>query len=170
MLLKIRPIAYSHYAVIKWKHFPHYWPFVRGTPSQRPVTQRFDIFFDLCLSKQTGRWWFETPSRSSWCHCNVPRRLQICWYSIAKSVIAMFLININSDYRNQACYPRILRNPRGIWLWLATTHIYAKMEKVPELPNYSFHRPGHICASRICVKATDVQLMGSCFWKPWTRG
>ena len=44
-------------------------------PSQRPVTRSFDIFFDLCLnkrlSKQSRRWWFETPSRPLWHHCSV---------------------------------------------------------------------------------------------------
>ena len=44
-------------------------------PSQRPVTRIFDGFFDLRLnkrmSKQSGGWWFETPSRSLWHHCNV---------------------------------------------------------------------------------------------------
>ena len=43
-------------------------------PSQRPVTQSFDVFFDLCLnkglSKQSRRWWFETLSRLLWRHCN----------------------------------------------------------------------------------------------------
>ena len=38
-----------HDDVIKWKHFPHYWPFVRE-PSQRPVTRSSDVFFDLCLN------------------------------------------------------------------------------------------------------------------------
>ena len=42
--------------------------------SQRPVTRSFDVFFDLCLnkrlSKQSWGWWFETPSRSLWRHCN----------------------------------------------------------------------------------------------------
>ena len=46
----------SHDDVIKWKHFPHYWPFVwgihRGLPAQRPVTWSFDVFFDLCLNKR----------------------------------------------------------------------------------------------------------------------
>ena len=41
-------------------------------PAQRPVTRRFDVFFDLCLnkrlSKQSRRWWFETPSRTLWRH------------------------------------------------------------------------------------------------------
>ena len=44
-------------------------------PSQRPVTLSFHIFFDLRLnkrlSKQWSGWWFETPSRSLWRHCNV---------------------------------------------------------------------------------------------------
>ena len=43
-------------------------------PSQRPVTQSFDVFFDLRLnkrlSKQSWGWWFETPLRSLWRHCN----------------------------------------------------------------------------------------------------
>ena len=34
-------------------------------PAQRPVTQSFDVFFDLRLnkrlSKQSRSWWFETP-------------------------------------------------------------------------------------------------------------
>ena len=50
-------------------------PSVTGIfPSQRPVTQSFDVFFDLCLNKrlsQSRRRWSETPSRSSWRHCNV---------------------------------------------------------------------------------------------------
>ena len=43
-------------------------------PTQRPVMQSFDVFFDMCLnkrlSKQLWGWWFETPSCPSWCHCN----------------------------------------------------------------------------------------------------
>ena len=44
-------------------------------PAQRPVTLSFDVFDDLRLnkrlSKQSWSWWFETPSRSLWRHCNV---------------------------------------------------------------------------------------------------
>ena len=43
-------------------------------PTQTPVTRSFDVFLDLCLnkrlSKQSWGWWFETPSRSLWRHCN----------------------------------------------------------------------------------------------------
>ena len=71
-----------HDAVIKWKHSPRYWPFVRGShqsllnsPSQRPVLRIFDVFFDLRLNKrlnkQSTRRWFETPLFSLWRHCNV---------------------------------------------------------------------------------------------------
>ena len=66
--------------VIKWKHFPCYWPFVRGihrspvNSPQRPVTRSFDVFFDLRpnkrLSKQSCGWWLEKLSRPLWCHCN----------------------------------------------------------------------------------------------------
>ena len=47
----------NHDDVIKWKHFPRYWTFVRGIlitgefPSQRPVTRSFAVFFDLRLNK-----------------------------------------------------------------------------------------------------------------------
>ena len=43
-------------------------------PAQRPVTRSFDVFFDLRpdkrLSKHWWGWWFETPSRPLWRHCN----------------------------------------------------------------------------------------------------
>ena len=48
-------------------------------PWQRPVTRNFDDFFNLRLnkrlSKQSRRWWFETPSCSLWRHCNVTFRI-----------------------------------------------------------------------------------------------
>ena len=43
--------------------------------AERPVTRSFGVFFDLRLnkrlSKQSWGWWFGTPSRSLWRHCNV---------------------------------------------------------------------------------------------------
>ena len=68
----------EHDDVIKWKHIPRYWPFVRrihrSFPSQRPVTRSFDVFFDLRLnkrlSKQSWGWWFEASSRPLWRHFN----------------------------------------------------------------------------------------------------
>ena len=58
--------------------FPCYWPFVRGI--QRPSVnsphkgQWRGVFFDLRLNKRLNKpswgWWFETPSRPFWRHCN----------------------------------------------------------------------------------------------------
>ena len=66
---------------IKWNHFPCYWPFVRGnhwssvnSPAQRQVTRSFDVLFEMRLNKRLSKqwwgWWFETPSRPLWHHCN----------------------------------------------------------------------------------------------------
>ena len=60
-------------------------------PSQKPVTQSFDVFYDLCpnkrLSKQWWGWWLETPSRPLWRHCNATIRhnnniVMKHWYSV----------------------------------------------------------------------------------------
>ena len=52
-------------------------PVTSEFPTQRPVTRSFDVYFDLRLNKrlseQSRGWWFETPSRSLWRHCNVDR-------------------------------------------------------------------------------------------------
>ena len=46
-------------------------------PTQRPVTRSFAVFFDLRLNqrlrKQSWGWWFDTPSRPLWRHCNEVR-------------------------------------------------------------------------------------------------
>ena len=72
----------DHDDIIKWKHFLLLLALctrnslITGEfPSQRPVTWSFDVVFDLHLnerlSKELKRWWFEMPSCSLWCHCNV---------------------------------------------------------------------------------------------------
>ena len=78
----IREITASkHDDVIKWKHFPRYWPFVRGIP-RSPVNSHtnasdpelwcfFYLRLNKHLSKESWGWWFETPSRSLWRQCNV---------------------------------------------------------------------------------------------------
>ena len=73
--------VYMHDDVIKLKHFPPYWPFVRvihrspvNSPHKGHWRGVFGVFYDLCLnkrlSKQMLRWWFETPSRSLCRYCN----------------------------------------------------------------------------------------------------
>ena len=73
----------EHDDVIKWKYFPRYWPFVRGTHrwpvnSPRKGQWRKALMFSLIcawtnvlfLSKHSWGWWFETPLRPLWRHCN----------------------------------------------------------------------------------------------------
>ena len=75
-------ITVTHYDdVIKWKHFPRNWPFVRGIHQslvnypykgqwRGALTFFFDVSMNTRISKRSRRWWFETPSRSLWRHCN----------------------------------------------------------------------------------------------------
>ena len=44
-LTSVQLTAWCNDDVIKWKHFPRYWPFVRGFHRrQRPVTRSIDVF------------------------------------------------------------------------------------------------------------------------------
>ena len=75
------PTTHTHNDVNKWKHFPRYWPFMRGihrSPVDFPHKGQWValwFIFDLCLnkrlSKQSRRRWFETQSRLlCMYHCN----------------------------------------------------------------------------------------------------
>ena len=74
------PIVFpiDHDDVIKWKHFPRYWPFVRGIhrspKGQWGGTLMFSLIcaLNIRLSKLSWSWRFETPSRPLWRHCNDP--------------------------------------------------------------------------------------------------
>ena len=72
---------YQHDDVIKWKHFPRYWPFVRGIHrsrwNNRTKASDAELWCFLWsapeknrLSKQLWDWWFETPPWSLWRQCN----------------------------------------------------------------------------------------------------
>ena len=58
-----------HDDVIKWKHFPRYWPFVRGI-HRSLIWSFFDLRPNKWLSKQWCGWWFVTLSSPLWRHCN----------------------------------------------------------------------------------------------------
>ena len=59
-------------------------PVIGELPAQRPVTQSFDVFFDLRLnarlSKQWWGLWSETPSCPLWRYCNNPCVLDLFYY------------------------------------------------------------------------------------------
>ena len=77
----LQPYENSLHDVIKWKHFPRYWPFVRGihlSPVNSPhkgqwryaLMFSFICAFNKRLGKHSWGWWFETPWRPLWRHCN----------------------------------------------------------------------------------------------------
>ena len=71
----------KHDDVIKWRHFPQYWPFARGI-HRSPMNSLhkgqwhgalmffFYLRLYIRLSEQSWDWWFETPLHPLWCHCN----------------------------------------------------------------------------------------------------
>ena len=77
---QVRPGWTYHDDVIKWKHFPRNWHFVRGIhrsrwiPRTKASDAEFDVFFDLPLNKRLSKhslgWWFETAPWSLWRQCN----------------------------------------------------------------------------------------------------
>ena len=83
-----------HDDVIKWEHFPRYWPFVRGIhrfPLNSPHKGQWRgaLMFSLIwtnpnklLSKQSWCWWFETPSHPLWRH----RDAQTDWATVDQAI------------------------------------------------------------------------------------
>ena len=111
---KILVMQYQYDDVIKWKHFPPYWSFVRGIHRSpfnytHKAQWRGALMFSLICAWINGwvnnRSWgrlFETPSRSLWRHCNeymLNERVQFpiwrrCLILINYSVSAVYLIDI----------------------------------------------------------------------------
>ena len=97
-----------HNDVIKWKHFPGYWPFVWGihrSPVNSPHKGQwrgaliFSLRLNKRLSKQSWGWWFETPSWSLWRHCNratVSRVQSYCvvLYALSRNIFCGIITEI----------------------------------------------------------------------------
>ena len=86
--------------VIKWTHFPCQLAFERGihrSPVNSPHKGQWRGALMFCLicawtvEKKSGRWRFETPSRSLWRHCNV-LHFQTCRHSRMTPVVELFLL------------------------------------------------------------------------------
>ena len=109
--------VWVHDDVIKWKHFPRYWPFVRGI-HRSPVTRSFDVFFDLRLnkrlSKQSQGW---SDLRLNRAHCDV---IVVCWKNLLYSYRNLdSSFNTISIYNTHILVPNhlsISENPQHIGL------------------------------------------------------
>ena len=87
-------------------------------PSQSPVTGSFDVFLYLSLNKQLSKqswvWWFETPSRSLWRHCDGK-------WQIHPASLSMGL----DSYNHKTCYCNVSRRLEpasldarvSLWFW-----------------------------------------------------
>ena len=75
--------------VINWKHFPRYWPFVRGIhrtpvnpppppPAKASNAELWSARSNKRLSKQSWGWWFETPPGPLWRYCNDDDKIHRC--------------------------------------------------------------------------------------------
>ena len=123
-------IANNHDDVIKWKHFPRYWPFVRGihrwpvnSPHKGQWRGALTFSLNKRLSKQWWGWWFETPSLPWWRQFNAefcitfyrPRMDSgfICWWQT--------YMERNFDVAKWKLFPRYWLFVRGIHRWLALT-------------------------------------------------
>ena len=69
--------------------------------TQRPVTRSFDVFFDLRLNKrlrkQSWGYWFETPSRPLWRHCNAVMQADTCGKPDLNLTVLSCLFGISSQ-------------------------------------------------------------------------
>ena len=98
-------VLLAHDDVMKWKHFPRYWSFVRGIHKglwRRALLFSLICTWIICLSKQWWGWWFETPSRRLWRHCNVMSRWQpsshvTSWHENAFRITGHLWVEFNGD-------------------------------------------------------------------------
>ena len=130
--------ALAHDDVIKWKHFPRYWPFLREFPSHR--------WIPLKRARDSELWWFlSVPWINDWvnnCDAGNMRRHRVHWGVIVmvnlfsgechrpkdKSILVWVLAarcrQATSHYLNQ-CWPRSL-SPYGV-----TIHQRVKFQHRP---------------------------------------
>ena len=108
-------------------------------PAQRSVTRSSNVFFDLRLNKrlsnQSWDWWFETPSRPLWHHCNaITSRIHFRWQLATQSTHCPLWIIIitgsfvysprggqNGHFRDDN-FDILFWNPPWVWLYLAAWH------------------------------------------------
>ena len=98
-------------------------------PSQRPVTRSFDVFFDLRsnkrMSKQSWGWWFETPSRSLWRHCNDRSLFTATTFVPSDQVSAPSTTNALTDHGTGTCisFPNDCTTPVYFRKWRLQRHL-----------------------------------------------
>ena len=102
---------------------------VRGEfPIQRPVTRRFDVFFDLHpnkrLSKQWWGWWFEKSSCPWWHHCNEYTVFTCCVCISYRWMLPIFVRFTSLELELYDCPSA----SEAIWrIWIIVSHGHLKV-------------------------------------------
>ena len=112
-------------------------------PSQWPVMQRFDVFFDLRLnkrlSKQSWSWWFEMPSGTLWRHCN----------DLKRCAPALFISNITVLDERVNC------NDQDIFISLAYNIITEDFNIIKSEPKWTKCFPYYHLSTRTTTVSVD---------------
>ena len=95
---------YIHDDVMKWKHFPCYWPFMRGI-HRSPMTWSFDICFDLHLIKRLANNQDAGDLRRHYAHYGVTVMFNIDSKSIPNSRNIVSSIVISIQFQIVYSYP-----------------------------------------------------------------
>ena len=108
--------------IIKWKHFPRYWPFVRG--------RRGALVFSLICAWIKG-WvnkqsWscFETPSRLLWRHCNGMETL----VRLILSCVDVVLFRDNANYNIDSAFHLCIACSQDVMLCKHTRKLYHNLQ------------------------------------------
>ena len=138
---------HGHDDVIKWKHFPSYWPFVQGihrSPVNSPHNGQWcgALMFSLpnrlfsCRSNTGDDSDLRLPSRSLWCHCNGnwgPRAMVSYQYTMYRNSHYMYknqpqnnlnfimkILTLCKDHLYVETGPRLFFS----YGWISTTYVW----------------------------------------------
>ena len=117
----------EHDDVMKWKHFPCYWPFERGIrrwPVNSPHKGRWRgalIFSFICAwingwVNNREALWFETPSRSLWRHHNE-------WCTSKESNVTWALVRLKSR-GSRLFYEKLVRDNNKEIIKVSITNLW----------------------------------------------
>ena len=122
-------------------------------PEQRPVTQSFNVFFDLRLNKQPKGRWFETLSRPLWRHCNVndeatgKSESNISYYILARCLWRVKLQPIDDFFialKNYTCRYVHFFVTSGTKYWRCFNLPYRKLRQIGVMAYINLHSLANI--------------------------
>ena len=123
-----------HDDVVKWKHFPRYWPFVRGihwssVNSAHQGQWRGALICALkkLLGKQSLGWWFEMPSRPLWRQSNAVEEEMApsCDSNWCRIKLECFLLHhVSQERQCKRCYRDFLMLIWIRWCEICKNRVY----------------------------------------------